>query len=352
MRILVTKANVLGDTVSFLPTLVGIARSVPSAEVTLLCSPVGERVVRDCLPHLTFAVVDKKSVHSRRDAAPTLWRTARALSKQVFDVSLHSYDEPSFSYLLAAALRIPRRIGFDSSIARFPPLLTEKIPLDRSRNVVDINFDLVRRFTGHEDRTPRRVPLRYGPAEQARVAASLARCQVQPGAAFVAMHCGARLAYKRWDFERFHELASRVEKTLQLPVVLIDDHSGRSSTWKRLAHTPTVADLACLLDQAWMFVGNNSGPMQIAGAMGTPAVILQGPSSPNWEIFWSEVPHTIVKADRMECMPCESLDSVPGRCFNDTMPHGCLRILSVSQVELAIEALASSMTSAARTANG
>lgn len=352
MRVLVTKVNSLGDAVSFLPTLVGIGRALPSAEVTLLCSSVGEQVVAGCLPGLTSAVVDRNRLHDLRRVTPMLWRTLRELAGRRFDLSLHSYDEPSFSYLLAAALRVRRRIGFDSRIAKSQFLLTEKLPLDRTRNVVDLNFDLVRQVTGQIDRTPRRVPLRYGPVERTRVAAQLARCQVQPGAAFVAMHAGAGLGYRNWGGERFRELARRIETGLQRPVVVLSDPQDRSCGWRRRIHTPTVADLACLLDQAWMFVGNNSGPMNVAAAMGTPSVVVQGPSARSWEMFWSEVPHATVKADPMACMPCESLDHVPGRCTNDGMPHGCLRTIPVGKVERAIEELASSLTSARGVANG
>jgi ADP-heptose:LPS heptosyltransferase len=39
----------------------------------------------------------------------------------------------------------------------------------------------------------------------------------------------------------------------------------------------SIPQLATLIQRAALFIGNNSGPMNMAGAMGTPTLIIEGP---------------------------------------------------------------------------
>jgi ADP-heptose:LPS heptosyltransferase len=86
-------------------------------------------------------------------------------------------------------------------------------------------------------------------------------------------------------------------------------------------------ELACLLSMATLFVGNNSGPMHIAASMGTPCVVVQGPTSLRWEIFWDDVPHEIIRASHLPCVPCGEI-----RCLNQEHPLACMKELPVKMV--------------------
>lgn len=327
MNILVSKINWLGDMVVFLPTLRAVARLYPSAELILLCTSVGREVAHACVPRMEFIVVDKRDTQRWQHMGRALWKARAACRGKQLDLSLHSYDEPSFSYLLAHALRVPRRIGFESAIAKLQFLLTESVPVDRSRHVIDINYELVRHLGGPP--APERTPLIVAEVERQAVARKLSAVGID--GRFVALHGGAKLLYKEWGVANYLALAERLE--LELPVVVIEDGTRRFSAAQRLVETATVGELAALLGRAALFVGNNSGPMNVAAAMGTRCVVLEGPSPRNWGSFWRDVPYACVRDETLACVPCERLGFVPGRCLNSAYPNGCLKETTVDRVE-------------------
>lgn len=341
MSILATKINHLGDMVSFLPTLDGILRNADGRRVVLLCTPLGREVASAALPGLTYITVDYARARHLRSTVSVLPRIAREISSHGCSISLHSYDEPSIAYLSAAAARVPLRIGFASGIARLQNWLNEQLPFSTQRNVVDLNYDLVRRMAGCSELSPARVPLRPDPATREAALRSLDAAGVEPGQPFVALHGGAKASYREWGVERFLTLARSIEERMKLPAVMLDDRTSRFASARRLVATPTISELAVVLEHARVFVGNNSGPMHIAACMGTQCVVIQGPTPPCWELDWPDVPVQTLRSC-LTCVPCERLGHVPGHCTNREDPLGCMKAISVADVRRAVEKALSS----------
>jgi len=93
----------------------------------------------------------------------------------------------------------------------------------------------------------------------------------------------------------------------------------------------TLRELAALTARARLFFGVDSAPMHIAAAMGTPVVVLFGPSG---ELEWGpwRVPHRIVTSTH-PCRPCGN-DGCGGGKVSE-----CLTSLPVDRVQAAIHEL-------------
>jgi ADP-heptose:LPS heptosyltransferase len=329
VNILVTKISPIGDAVSLLPTLRGLWEHVPEANLTVLCTSAGKEVFNGAVPGLNFMVMDYDQVRG----ATSIWillLTFLILKRKAFSISCHSYDEPSFSYLLTRALGIPRRIGFSSCIAKAQILTSENIDFDRTRNVVDLNFDLVRQITGKWKLCPQRLPLYYSTVDQRSIDEELARVGIKKGTQFVVIHPGAGQRHKEWGMENYLHVGKFLEDSLGLTVLFVTEDGKLGSL--RSVSGLSIKELACLLEMAVLFIGNNSGPMHMAAAMGTPCMVIQGASPTNWDIFWNDVPHYSIKASHLACVPCERLWFIPGRCLNIEHPQACMKELSAQSV--------------------
>jgi ADP-heptose:LPS heptosyltransferase len=335
MNILVCKINYLGDAVTFLPALKGLCDFFPEAEISVLCTPTGREIFKGTSDRLSFYLVDYNEVCSPKRAIPSLWKTAWALRHKKFSFSLHSYDAPSFSYLLAALLRIPQRIGFDSHIAKGQRFLSEKIAFDINRNVVDLNYDLIRHITEKWHLAPARVAIPYTPLDKEIVLERLSQMGLRAGAPFIAIHPGASLKYKEWDFNNFLKLSDNLRRSTGVPVLFLSEGNQLSANDATVISGLSIKQLSCLLGLATIFIGNNSGPMNIAASMGTPCVIILGPSPKNWEIYWQDRPHRLIKA-HLPCVPCEQLTRKKGECLNKDSLHACMKAISVDLVEKAV----------------
>jgi len=114
-----------------------------------------------------------------------------------------------------------------------------------------------------------------------------------PGAVpFVVLHPGARRWYKSWPPDYFSQLGDRVARALHVPVVLAGGVSdvetvraiegGMTASCLNMAAQLNLRELAGLLKMAALCVVNDSSPMHLAAAVGTPTVALFGLTDPKY----------------------------------------------------------------------
>ena len=187
-------------------------------------------------------------------------------------------------------------------------------------------------------RRHRSPSLRYEvhPAEAARIQEKL------KGRPYVVIHPGAVMDTKRWDGRRFAEVARGL--SAQGLTVVVTAGPGEQSYSSQAAHdvegtvlllSLTIPELAELIRGARLYLGNDSGPMHLAAAVGTPTVAVWGSSDSRRWHPWS-VEHRVVQ-NPFECNPC------PGyRCLVATSPL-CIESVTVEQVNAAVGELLSTV---------
>lgn len=106
------------------------------------------------------------------------------------------------------------------------------------------------------------------------------------------VHAGARFPGRRWNEQGFAKVINwMVEKAGISEVYLIGDGMDRESNTRIMAGTNSIKVInvagemnlegTCdLIATARIFLGNDSGPMHIAGLSGVPALALMGPNYP------------------------------------------------------------------------
>jgi ADP-heptose:LPS heptosyltransferase len=123
----------------------------------------------------------------------------------------------------------------------------------------------------------------------------------------IVIHSGATRDFQRWPQENFVSLANRLCKDHQVYWIrdLVANVAGLDSA-VQMVDTRSIANLVAVLASARLFVGNNSGPFQIASALGTPSVIVNGPSSRCWDPFWFPERIRMLRDESVPCLPCEA----------------------------------------------
>ena len=105
-----------------------------------------------------------------------------------------------------------------------------------------------------------------------------------PRSAVILIHSGARLPLRVWPLKNFQEIARRLRQE-QYTVQIACDEDQRD--WWRgqgenVACPRTVTELLACLDQAGIFIGNDSGPGHLAAGCGLPTLTLFGPQLFEW----------------------------------------------------------------------
>lgn len=241
-----------------------------------------------------------------------LLRLRRLLAVEKFDCALSARWDPR-DHLLLWLAGARERLGFPRTGSRL--FLTQPLTKPDPR---DHRYEYWRRLAGALGLTlPAResIPLSV------------------PHDGTVLVHSGAGQAVRVWPLESYRQLVARL-RTLNYHAVVACDPEQRD-WWLRagereVATPKTVTELLALLDQAGVFVGNDSGPGHLAAFCGVPTLTLFGPQLPEW--FAPLHPQTVcLEGKPCPYKPCSDYCRFPA-------PH-CLQDISESEVWQALEPL-------------
>jgi heptosyltransferase-1 len=170
-------------------------------------------------------------------------------------------------------------------------------------------------------REPIQFPLGHPKAVRERIDKLFQGNSVDDGANLVAVNPGARWASKLWPADRFAALAGAVmEEIPNARIVLVGGPQEREkaeSIMAAMTRTETkpppvnaagwtsLSELTEILRRCAVLVTNDSGPMHIAAAVGTPVVALFGATDPAMTGPYpcGGVPHKVLRSG-ISCSPC------------------------------------------------
>lgn len=81
-----------------------------------------------------------------------------------------------------------------------------------------------------------------------------------------------------------------------------------------IAPRTTLRQMAALLSGCAAVVGNDTGPLHIATALGIPTVSFYGPTSPKAQGPWGQG-HKVLKDDSLDCLVCNRTDCRDPKCM-------------------------------------
>jgi heptosyltransferase-2 len=187
------------------------------------------------------------------------------------------------------------------------------------------------------------IDLFTSPAAEARAEAWLARAAVDVDRPLVAMAPGAAHATKRWPASHWRRLAADLTSR-GFSVAVIGGPGDRgiaaeivSAAGSRAASAAGELDLqasGALLRRARVAVSGDTGPMHLATGVGTPVVVLFGPTVEHFGFFPYRT-RAIVLERQLPCRPCSSKGGPRcplghHRCLEEIVPAEVLeRLLEV-----------------------
>lgn len=286
-RILLVRTSSLGDVVHALPVLVALRRHLPHARLGwVIEEPYAPLLAGH--PDLDQLIVVRLRQWGRRPfGARTLREAARfldALDRFAPQVVLDLMGNHKAAVLAALSLA-PRRIGHDRAGRREPSSalwLSERVTADGT-HAVDRALSLLDALG-----LPRE-PADFG-GEKLFPACMGARPAAigEPGAPYALLHPGAGWGNKAYPPAWWGEAVRRLhaatgvrtmvaaapgEEALAASVVAAADGAETVAA-------PDLPSLAALLRGAALMLGGDTGPTHLAHALGTPVLMVMGPTDP------------------------------------------------------------------------
>ncbi len=328
-RILILKMSCIGDVVMAVPVATALKRAFPNVWITWAAQPPATEIL------IGHPAIDQVVVVPPRplDKWPhTIWvrewlRLVPSLRKRRFDVAMDMQGHLKAA-LLGVIARIPNRLGFADERRELNWWFNNILVNGSSTHIVDRHLQMAKALGAK----PYPVDFAFQPSAEAQVHVdelfkSEGLLQEPP----VALLPFASEVHKRWPAERFAQVAAKLtQQGLRCVIVggegdapaareIVDAAGGGVVS---LAGRIKLRHLGALLQRCQLVIGNDTGPLHLAVAVGTPVLGLYGPTDPavvgpyGWidRVLWHRQP----------CGPCGHRPT----CSD----YACMNAISVNEV--------------------
>ncbi|MGD0771025.1 MAG: lipopolysaccharide heptosyltransferase I [Tepidisphaeraceae bacterium] len=304
-RVLIIKPSAIGDVVHALPILPRLRKLWPGAKLSWMVTP-GCAALVERHPLVDEVILFERKRLGRGWHSPAaLWELGAflgALRRRGFDlvIDLQGLFRSAWVSMFSGA---PRRIGF-SNAREFAPLFYSEL--------VDCSWDkehAVDRYL----KIASALGCANGPVEFQFAVDDEDRRYIEglipAGTAYAVLMPGTNWQTKRWPVEKFAGMVRPLKERFGLETVVVGGATdagltGRIPAKYDLTAKTNLRQIVALLENAGLVIGNDTGPVHIAAAMGIPLVGAYGPTDPARTGPYGR-DDSVVRLD-LPCSPCYS----------------------------------------------
>ncbi len=333
--ILVVKWDEIGDMAAAVHVFGTLKSAYPEAELHVLCKPfVSTLIAGD--PAIEKVITNIEDWQQRYDAVVELRGTWQTLRKSLSLRTMPKYrvDRGWIRFLQRGAQ--PHEVVTNERIIR--PLVGEGFPIAKrqlfpteaevAEAKVWTDWALSSEFSNNE----------Y--SAEVDSAFPLAEAVSNKNATgYAILHTGARRELRRWPLERFVALSKWLlsEKNL-IPIWVgtADEESqldeafamgAAGKKWVAPEGSSSLLSFYAFIASSKLYVGNESGPLQLADIAEVPLVAIYGPGVP--DVFYPQSTRSRVLHEVLDCNPCDQI-----HCVRPS--DRCIDRISLSSVQLSV----------------
>jgi len=338
MKIMIRATNWVGDAIMALPALRAVREKFPQARIAIVARPYVADIYREQGICDELIAYDPKGAHRGWRGRE---RLAAELRAQKFHVALLLQNAFDAAWLAWRA-GIPERIGYARDGRGL--LLTKSIAVPKAGEIpVHEKFyylEFLRRAGWIEHlRDDAHIGLNVSDAARRSASLKLLKAGSRPNAVRLAIGAGASYgSAKCWPPDRFASAINLLLQNTDADVILFGtpgESQVSDAIVRDLKRAPinltgktAIAELPALLSQCHLFLGNDSGAMHVAAAVGLPVVAVFGPTEPLGTA--PVTPHCRIVQEKPYCSPC-----FLRRCPTD---HRCMKAVTPEMTEAALRA--------------
>lgn len=335
MNIIIRMPNWIGDLVMATPILADVRKAFPSASITAMCRrPLCDLLVKDPSIDELFCFTKPENGFLRREDKRDI---ISKIAAGKFDVGILLTNSFSSAWWFWQG-NVKRRIGSAKSFRSW--LLTDPVAIPNKGIEHQVNtYKRLLQPLGISISSTK--PKLFFDAAERKVAKQLLTQQgYVEGMPLIGINVGASYgSAKCWPPERFRTLAMDLLRDKDVFLVFFGDAStakivkeiarGLPQRAIDIAGVTSLRELGCLIEECSILVSNDSGPMHMAAAVGTPLIALFGSTEPIATGPFG-VPESVIHK-RPACSPCYKR-----KCPLDKFT--CMEEISVEEVVAKVRA--------------
>ena len=348
--ILLIRLDHLGDVLLTTPAIKSLRKQFPQAHITLVVKEWSFEAIKNN-PHIDNVIVFNpfwtipKKEGAETEGVTGISRLIRWLRREHFDIAI-DFKGDFRNILIAYLSGAKRRISYDIRGGGF--LLTNIVPYEPAIHEIDKNMKLLAPLGINSEDS--HMELHYTDKDMARVEQIFDKKGIDLSRRTIALHYGGASEFKRWDMEKFVSLTERIAGNNSTNVLIFGGPYERGTLG--LSEIPekgiflmpymTICQMAAAFKKCCLLVCNDSGPLHVGIAVGTPTVAIFGPTFPN-RFGPKDLRKNKVVRLQLPCSPCWHPDKTPG-----CRERNCLIGIEIDEVLTAINELERKSTSIKR----
>lgn len=291
-NILVLKWGALGDLVASTSAIKALRDNYPDAHITLLTNHLMEQICPAGFIVDELVFLNTRSTHVQ-DSLLRQLKTMWYLRRKKFDIAVNlrwtSERSAVMTYLTGAKIRVSS--GPKDALRLYTMPLQHPIG---PYHEIHRHLDIIKALgcTVYDE-----IPVVCITEEQQkRVDIFFAESDLKKENT-LCIHPGASRPVRAWLPERYAEIGKRFVERYNAKILLtygkgeeqlVQHIAAAIGTNAVIGHSPTIGDLAALIQHCKLFLSNCTGPMNVAVAARTPVVALLGSSDPiDWGAYGS-----------------------------------------------------------------
>jgi heptosyltransferase III len=324
-RILVIKLRAVGDVLLSTVVTKNLREAFPTAKIAFLTESPSADIIRN------NPYIDEPVIYDRSSTGSV--ELIRKVRRGKFDLVIDLFGNPR-SALLTRLSGARHRVGFRFRGRTYAYTLIVE-PRGGTVHNTQFNLDALEAIgISIVDRT---VQFRFSDEDRRYVDEFLAQAGI--GGLVIGLNTGGGWYTKRWPLDRFAVLGGHLIERFGARIVLpwgpgqLEEVRNVQSMMKDRGFIPpptTLTQLGALLARCSIVVSNDSGPMHIAAAVGTPVLGIYGPTNPLLQGPYGEQ-HLTVRREGLDCLGCNFTKCPIG--------HLCMNELTIEKVLEAFEEL-------------
>lgn len=320
MRILLIRLSSLGDVVLTTPVIRAVRSHFPDAYIAMLVAKQSADVLQEN-PHLD-EIITFDRLAKNKDTGE-MFRIAHILRERKFTLTIdlqRKFRTELLMYLSGAAERVGKG-----------RLCTVRVSEQGNKHATAHYFDLL-----HAARIPaedQRLELFLSESERLDAAQRFGTAGTNDGQLKVGFFPGAGWKLREWMPERFAAIGDRLVQRFNADVLIFGGQQETELVQSvvNLMNAPAIPfagnlqirQLAACIEKCDLFLTNDTGPMHIAAAVGTPTVSLFGPGN---HIRFQPLgkQHQMIRHN-VPCSPCKQFTD---KCKDNI----CMKGINVDEV--------------------
>jgi len=364
-NILFVRLDGIGDMLLSTPALRALRNSFPQAKITILCNPASRGILEGNPDVDDIIIYDAPWLNHTKKINPfsvifreEYLKLIRRLREAKFDIAIELRGDLRDILLVAVASGAKWRVGcgyrggtylLDCDTEYNPKLHRVEHNLKIIETLLSFSADskLLESKLRHCNRFPSEAEGMngnklgiYPSVEDRKFAMELWQAvgimtspPTRGGHYLIAFHLGSKPLFvqKYWPIVNFAAVGDALMKQYGAKIVVVGAEHERRLAGKltqKMEEKPidltgktSLLQLAALLERCHLFIGNDSAPMHIAAAVGTPVIGLFGSSEPQWYAPYGD--NCVVLYKDLPCSPCAHIHCIYDEniCMKKILPE-------------------------------